>query len=205
MPEGTADGPLDDRLEPDRACGSCNVCCVSLTINDPELQKLQGYRCRNATPENGCAIYETRPRTCRTFHCGWRRLKWVRRTLRPDLSGVLIRIHGEVMKDGSTNIGIIVTLLTNAALKADGLAETVAAAVSAGVPVWLNVPGPPGYTSSLGKLNNALSDAVAYKDKQAVLGILREARRRGRGGPQERIVLRPPVPDASADGTPAEA
>ena len=33
-----------------RECGSCTVCCVALTIDDPALQKVQGYRCPNLTP-----------------------------------------------------------------------------------------------------------------------------------------------------------
>ena len=79
-----------------RECGTCNVCCVALTIDDPALRKAQGYRCRNATRDNGCTIYEDRPGTCRAFFCGWRRLKWVREPLRPDRSGVLVRLHFEV-------------------------------------------------------------------------------------------------------------
>lgn len=33
---------------PGRECGECNVCCVALTIDDPALQKVQGYRCKNS-------------------------------------------------------------------------------------------------------------------------------------------------------------
>lgn len=200
MPEGTAAIGLPDTLLPDRACGSCNVCCVALTINDPQLQKPQGYRCRNAVRDGSCAIYESRPQTCREFYCGWRRLKWIRQTLRPDLSGVLIRLHGEILADGSQNLGIAVTLLSNSALKAEGLAETVAAAVTAGVPVWIHVPGPPGYTSSQAKLNDALAAPVACKDKAAVLGVIRVAHRRGSSGPRKPIVLGPPGADASVAG-----
>ncbi len=49
---------------PGRECGDCNVCCVSLTIDDPELQKVQGYRCKNSVPGKGCVIYQNRPQTC---------------------------------------------------------------------------------------------------------------------------------------------
>jgi hypothetical protein len=185
----------DEASEPElvagRSCGSCNVCCVALTIDEPALQKLQGYRCRNANPDNSCAIYETRPQTCRTFHCGWRRLKWVRETLRPDRSGVLVRLHNEVSKaTGATRLGVAFTLLTNAALKAEGLAESVAAAVAADIPVYLHLPGPPGYTSSQARINEALIDAVHAKDKPAILQILRQARAMGRGGKRVPIVLK---------------
>ena len=179
-------------LVPGRACGSCNVCCIALTINEPGLQKPQGYRCRNAAPDNGCTVYETRPQTCRTFFCGWRMLPWVREPLRPDRSGVLVRIHGEASAEtGAKRMGIIVTLLTHAALKAEGLAETVAAAVAANAPVWLHVPGPPGFTSGQAKINDALQEAVLFKDKPGILRVLRDARAKGRKGDHQPIVLKP--------------
>jgi hypothetical protein len=162
---------------------------VALTIDDPELQKPQGYRCRNTLPNHGCAIYETRPQTCRTYFCGWRRLRWVRETLRPDVSDVLVRLNHEVSADGRQTLGIALTLLSNAALKAEGLAETVAAAVFAAIPVYVHVPGPPGYTASQARINEALAGAVAARDKAAVLAILRQARQKGRSGKHEPIVL----------------
>ena len=181
---------MEPELVAGRECGSCNVCCVALTINDPELQKLQGHRCRNARPDNSCAIYETRPQTCRTYYCGWRRLKWIRETLRPDRSGVLVRQHNIVSKETRTyRQGVIFTLLTAAALKADGLAESVAAAVAADVPVFLHVPGPPGHTASQVQINEVLHDAVVTMDKPAVLKILGRIRAIGRSARHEPIVL----------------
>jgi hypothetical protein len=177
-------------LVPDRECGACNVCCVALTINDPEMKKVQGYRCRNARPDHSCAIYETRPNTCRTFFCGWRTLKWIREPLRPDQSGVLVRIRVSVSADSKTaKPGVIFTLLRSSALKAEGLAESVAAAVAADVPVFLSVPGPPGYTSSRAQINEVLLHAVATKDKAAVLRVLRAAYAKGRSGPRVPIDL----------------
>jgi hypothetical protein len=179
---------VESDLLPTRSCGECNVCCVALTINDPELQKPQGYRCPNSLPDHGCAIYETRPHTCRTFFCGWRRLKWIRETLRPDRSGVLVRLHVE-NKDGAQNLGVVFTLINNAALKADGLAETVAAGVLADIPVYLHVPGPPGYTASQVKINDALQHAVLTKDKPALLEALRRIRAIGAAAKHEPIVM----------------
>jgi hypothetical protein len=181
--------PEQDReLVEGRVCGACNVCCVALTIDEPALQKVEGYRCKNTLPDKGCAIYETRPDTCRTFFCGWRRLKWVRETLRPDTSGVLVRLHYEVSGNRRT-LGVIVSLLTDAAIRSEGLAETVAAAVAAGVPAFLHVPGPPGYTGGHARINEVLSDAVHAKDKAAVLDILRKARAKGRFGKHQPIRL----------------
>lgn len=175
-----------------RECGACNVCCVALTINDPALQKPQGYRCRNALPDHSCAIYPDRPHTCREFNCGWRLLKWVKESLRPDRSGVLIKLHGEVLPTGEKRLGISVTLLRPAALKADGLAETLAAAVAAGRPVFLIIPGPPGYTAAQARLNLALDGPVLARDKPAMLAVLRRAWREGQKGTRHPIVLTPP-------------
>ncbi|HET6240331.1 MAG TPA: hypothetical protein VFE41_35990 [Acetobacteraceae bacterium] len=189
---GGIDAGKGDNVEPElvagRECGSCNVCCVALTIDDPELKKPQGYRCRNALPDNSCAIYATRPHTCREFYCGWRQLKWIRETLRPDRSGVLVRLHVEV-SDGTPRMGVVFSLLTHAALKADGLAETIAAGVLADVPVFLHVPGPPGYTASQVRINEAVQHAVLTKDKPALLQTLRRLRAIGRAARHEPIVL----------------
>lgn len=174
-----------------RSCGDCNVCCVALTIDDHELQKPQGIRCRNAQRDNSCAIYHSRPSTCREFFCGWRSLRWVRENLRPDLSGVLVRLHVDVSAAGERDYGIVVTLLHSKALEAEGLAETVAAAVAADVPVYLNIPGPPGYTSAQARLNDALRGPVLTRDKAAVLAVLRDGRSAARKGPKKRIVMNP--------------
>ena len=173
---------------PDRQCGTCNACCVVLTINDEALQKLQGYRCKNSTSTGGCAIYPDRPDTCRRFQCGWRMLKWVNAGMRPDRSGVLIRFQQHVTE----GLGIIVMLLNAQSWKAEGLAEAVAAAVSAGLPVYLHVPGPPGYTSAQARIDGALAHAVATRDKPGVLKILREGRRQAKGGKFEPIRLKAP-------------
>ncbi len=177
-------------LVPGRECGACNVCCVALTIDDPELQKVQGYRCKNMLPDKGCAIYATRPDTCRRFFCGWRQLKWVPETLRPDISGVLVRLHYEVSQTkGTKKLGVMVTLLTDAALKAEGLAETIGAAVAADIPVFLHVPGPPGYTAAEARMNDVLRNAVLTRDKAALLEILRRARAKARAGKFKPVVL----------------
>jgi Fe-S-cluster containining protein len=198
------DPSIENVLVPGRTCGSCNVCCVALTIDDKALQKVQGYRCRHTLPDNGCAIYETRPDTCRTFFCGWRRLKWIRETLRPDISGVLVRLQYEVSSATNTQrLGVAFTLLNNASLKAEGLAESVAAAVAAGVPVYLHIPGPPGYTASQAKINDVLQHAVATKDKAGVLRVLRQARAKGRSGKHEPVVLSHSGRDVRSSADPA--
>ena len=173
---------MEQGLVPGRSCGSCNACCISLTIDDPALQKAQGYRCRNAQKDGGCAIYESRPQTCRTFFCGWRQFKWVHEAMRPDVSHVLTRLRRVVAKDGSRQVGVAFMLLDRAALKAEGLAESVAAAVAADIPVYLNVPGPPGYTSAIAQVNDVLQDVVCNKDRAGLLEVLRRARQQASAG-----------------------
>jgi hypothetical protein len=189
---------VDGQVIEGRECGSCNACCVALTIEDPALYKVQGYRCPNLNGENGCGIYPTRPHTCRIFECGWRLLKFVKPTMRPDKSDVLIRI-----RSGADGMGIVVSLLSRAALKAEGLAETVAAAVAAGRPVFLDVPGPPGHTSAVGRIDEVLADAVAARDKAGILEILRQARRQGRSGPTVPIRAKLVKPDSDSPGEPS--
>jgi hypothetical protein len=184
-------------LVPERSCGTCNACCIALTIKEPTLQKPSGIRCRHNRPDNRCAIYADRPETCRTFHCGWRHLKWVREPLRPDRSGVLIRLRGQISRaTGATKLGVVFTLLNADALRAEGLAESVAAAVAAEVPVWLNIPGPPGYTSAEVRINEVLAGPVRERNKAAVLGVLRRLRKIGLKGEKERIRLDPEMPAA---------
>ena len=188
--------PDDLPLVEGRECGPCDVCCVALVINDPQLQKLPGHRCRHIARSGGCGIYKTRPHTCREFFCGWRVLKWVRPELRPDRSGVLVQLHGEVSREtGEMRMGVMITLLNGASLRAEGLAETVAAAVAADIPVYLSVPGPPGHTSGRARINEALREAVLTRNKPAVLEILRKSRAEGRKGRFVPVAL-PPRPQA---------
>lgn len=74
-----------------RECGACTVCCVNLTINDPELQKLPGVKCKNMVKTGGCKIYENRPKTCRDWYCMWRFIPGLSDEWRPDLKGIVIK------------------------------------------------------------------------------------------------------------------
>ena len=168
-------------LVADRACGECSVCCVDLTIEEPDLMKPQGYRCPHLAQAGGCGIYPSRPNTCRLFHCGWRRLKWVREALRPDRSQVLVKLR-PVGKGAEAVLGVDFMLLSKSALKAEGLAESVAAAVHSGLPVFLTIPGPPGYTSASARVDGELGAAVAARDKAGLLRILAELHEAGRVG-----------------------
>ncbi|MDE2006191.1 MAG: hypothetical protein KGI51_06475 [Rhodospirillales bacterium] len=181
------DPPL--QLVPGRECGPCTVCCVALTIEEPTLRKVQGYRCPHLLKQGGCGIYETRPPTCSAYFCGWRRLKWVREGLRPDLSGVLVQLRGvESGKDGRRQMGVSFTFRNRAALKAEGLAESIAAAINAEVPVFVIVPGPPGFTAAIARVNAELLDSVRAHDKKGLLRRLTEVYGQGVRGERRRII-----------------
>jgi hypothetical protein len=57
-------------MVPGRVCGSCSLCCKLLRIE--ELDKPAGRWCCHCTAgRDGCKIYDTRPGSCRSFHCTW--------------------------------------------------------------------------------------------------------------------------------------
>ncbi len=179
-----------ETLVPGRSCGPCNVCCIAPTIDEPTLQKLPGYRCHNALPSGGCAIYETRPRTCQNFYCGWRRLKWVREEMRPDISGVLVRLDREAsLVQGHAPYAVSFGLLRKDSVKATGLAESVAASVHAQIATSIFVPGPPGHGYSRLHVNEELADAVSRRDKPAILRRLAELRAEARAAEHKPVIL----------------
>ena len=71
-----------------RDCGACTACCITPSIDNAEIQKISGVRCRHCVG-NACDIYDTRPKVCRAFHCAWRYLPALGENWRPDKSGVL--------------------------------------------------------------------------------------------------------------------
>ena len=161
-------------LVPGRDCGTCHACCIALTVNDGGLFKPQGTRCPNLTKAGLCGIYEDRPSDCAAFYCGYRRLKWVKDTLRPDQSGVLVVIG--YINPAKWEAGVSITLLTETALDAPGLVETVSAAIAMEMPLDLIVPGPPGHASGWAPLNDALAHPVQNRDMVAVYQILKDTR-----------------------------
>lgn len=162
-------------LLPDRTCGCCNVCCVVPKIDEPALQKLPGCRCANALPSGACAIYETRPDTCRSFLCGWRLLSWVDERLRPDQSGVFIRLtKDEDLVVEPHRFALMITVVDREGLDASGLVETILTAINAHIGTWLVVPGPPGYTSCRGWLNDVLGAAATRQDAAQLKSLLEQ-------------------------------
>jgi hypothetical protein len=200
LPGKTEGQPMSDEsdppLVPGRECGGCDVCCVHMTIDVPELHKPLGTRCHNLLADNRCRIYESRPDVCRRFFCGWRTFKWVKPGLRPDTSGVLVTV---TTADDGHITGAMFTLLRPDALDSEGLAESVAAIVASGAEVRVRIPGPPGPTLAIVRVEKVLRPAVRSRDKAGVLYWLRKAWDEGRTPRPEEIELSAP---ASAPTTP---
>jgi len=76
-------------------CGGCTMCCKLLGIIDMEPPKPKDVWCRHAQKGVGCAIYETRPLSCREYQCLWLQLNMAPE-FRPD------KIHGTL---AATNDG----------------------------------------------------------------------------------------------------
>jgi hypothetical protein len=195
---------MKEDLVPGRSCGTCNVCCVGLTIDEPTLRKPQGFRCRNAQPDNSCAIYDSRPPSCRTFYCGWRLLKWVPEPLRPDKSGVLVRMYQPTSNKGPQKPGWVVMPQPTSLVNSDGLCEIIAAGINAGMQIYLDVPGQPGYTSVIVHINKPVARAASAGDKPAILNFLRDALIQAGRVPRSLVILAPEAKAASTESTPSE-
>src|SRR3569833_1733688 len=71
-----------------RDCGPCTLCCKVMAVD--EIEKVAGAWCAHCAKGAGCAIYETRPQSCRAFSCAWLRHPQLPRNLRPDLTRVVL-------------------------------------------------------------------------------------------------------------------
>ena len=73
-------------------CDGCTACCRIMGVH--ELSKPVDTRCTHCTAGVGCAIYDARPPSCRTFDCVWlqtqRGSNPLARELRPDASRVVM-------------------------------------------------------------------------------------------------------------------
>jgi hypothetical protein len=54
----------------DRQCGECTVCCSGQLVGHAYGNKFGPNPCVFLV-EQKCAIYETRPQTCRNYQCAW--------------------------------------------------------------------------------------------------------------------------------------
>jgi len=64
-----------------RTCGECTLCCKLSAIQDlPKPAWSLCQFCKN----NSCAVYSTRPKSCRDFTCSWLVDQNIPDNLRPD-------------------------------------------------------------------------------------------------------------------------
>lgn len=101
-----------------------------------ELGKSVNQRCVHCKTGVGCAIYETRPQSCRTFECVWlqtqRGASPLARELRPDASRVVM----STTPDGET---VVLNVGTDRpdAWKRGAIGKLVSEMLADGVPVLL--------------------------------------------------------------------
>lgn len=151
-----------------KSCGACNLCCIELPINTPELRKKAQTPCSHLT-EKGCGIYATRFPICRQFLCGWRLFPELGEEWRPDLSGIMIvqvaqKDLPEIYRAAGHGMQFLV-LGGEAAVTRPGVAEYVADQVSRGVAVYLTADTPRA-------LVNEYLPAAAANDLPAVRRII---------------------------------
>jgi hypothetical protein len=128
-----------------RSCGDCNVCCVALKIELPELPKEAGTPCPHLAGK-GCGIYASRPTLCQQFLCGWRLFEDMDDDWRPDRSGVLAMQKGQdqlplAWRKAPYGVLLVITGGEDA-IRRPALAEYVARLIARRIPVYLS-PGVP--------------------------------------------------------------
>lgn len=71
-----------------RSCDGCTVCCTVMAV--PELHKGSRRACDHVG-RDGCRAHDTRPESCRLFHCAWLRGAIDGGDdMRPDALGVMV-------------------------------------------------------------------------------------------------------------------
>jgi hypothetical protein len=75
-----------------RACGMCNACCITLGVE--EIDKEENEPCKHLAAK-GCAIYESRPQSCRDYVCLWR-AGLLEGAERPDRIGFTVDVANDI-------------------------------------------------------------------------------------------------------------
>ena len=161
-------------LVPGRACGTCVVCCKIPSIEEESLVKPAGILCPHSTGSS-CGIYESRPQTCRDFHCQWRHLSFLDENWRPDKSGVLIRVRALSGADGGELALNLIVFENHDVILDEGFARVVAMVVERGVEVILTILGADSAFGNEATLNPYVGSAVAAGSLPAVMAGIRKA------------------------------
>lgn len=186
----TAPHPADG-LVPGRVCGACNVCCRELTIETPELNKVQGVMCQHCVAGQGCTLYPNWPPICRSWFCQWRRYAWLDDSWRPDRSQLLLRATDDDVPSGyASRTGVVFDVLGPCGLLTQPhVIEAIAGLMLRRVVVFLSVPGLPGQATGRVFLNPLLDAALRERDGDALARGLVDAFLRSVLAPREAIVL----------------
>lgn len=78
-------------------CGECNACCSLFPIK--EINKEVNSLCKYW--DNGCTIYDDRPKPCRDYECGYLQGKNVPEKLRPDNCGIVFTKRSDRIFSGA--------------------------------------------------------------------------------------------------------
>jgi hypothetical protein len=155
---------------PGRSCGGCVVCCIVPPVKSPEFRKTSGVACDHCVRGAGCAIYDRRPQVCRDWMCGWRSLPFLDDRWRPDACGLLVVPEDEDIPptfERRSGIGII-AFRSAKNLDEPFVFEMLAGLVYEKVPVFLSVPGPPGFHFAKALLNPLIEKAATDRDGEKI-------------------------------------
>ncbi len=69
------------------SCDGCTMCCKVLAVQADDGTEFKSYGswCQHCDKPNGCLVYETRPKACRTFECVWLQSQASENPMGPDL------------------------------------------------------------------------------------------------------------------------
>ncbi len=150
-----------------RECGPCTTCCAELAIDDRGLHKPAHELCVHCRSGQGCTIYESRPPTCRDWHCARHHLGGMPDSLRPDRSGLLpVITFDDISPAALREVGLVFNLLAAteaeraALLASTATVDILGALVRDCIAAFMAIPGPGGIGSKL-LLNPTLGDARA--------------------------------------------
>ncbi len=159
---------------PDRECGTCTACCKDLAIVEDSFKKLPGTMCEHCVGGSGCGIYETRPKICRSYFCGWRNLPNIDDSWRPDRSGILITLEHQAQGNEIASDANLILVGGDEVVAGDRFAGMAAGFIESGTKTFLVLPGRPGMMAYNVRLNELLGPAIAARDLALVKDMLKE-------------------------------
>jgi hypothetical protein len=146
------------RLE-GKSCGTCVACCEFVPIKADGLRKPSNTLCPHCVRDQGCTVYEVRPRECRGWYCGWFFMPGLPDEWHPSRSGIVIRPE----RFAENEITLLV-LRKSTFLLSDTFAGMIGAWLEAGADISFELLGPPGHLPAKMRINEFLASAVAARD-----------------------------------------